>query len=860
MIPISSARTSSVASKSSKEAKDTDHSKGARMLRSKSLDAGQSSRDQCLLATEAPSFLRDLTDECLESLISMFGAKRLIRKLSADIAQRETDVADLTSFANTREQILKYMLIECGYSNTNIERALAQYSHSAKEMDRETARNKADFSQEIENNGSKNGKNDQVRDETATTVAHKCTSQNLLAADMPSKGGVSLKAADGKLHLSNLEDTRRNYIADSSTKSKRPSNAEVELNDTLKEVSTEADSARKSNWLSSLFRLTAGRILGESPAKTNNVHEEPENDAYTEFQNNFSSFDFGRAASPSEGLKKRKGSIASIKSASANQLKLGSYVEPVELEHIVGQKDQPLSMSKPSFSARIDKYGFIYDHDNYPFRQQESSKELNYSLASKKTSAIGKLDKCGSASRGSRALSVNDTHEQNLNEITPFWPHRLTLDMHNLMLEGSRNGNESIRHQMEKTDYSHPNRSIKSPYLTLMRRMSSPPQFMDMGNKNDEDAETLRIKSFPLTLTQREEATTALSKSVLQQNDPRLFGNSTMLDTMVENTDVVEEEAYDNTLMFTEESARSKLLLYLDQEENEDKKEEKWSNFIRKLKHKRAELAARSGNFKFDEIDGIPVLIGIASLGNLDASCGTTFYRDFRRLVIAGIPCESRAKVWSELLGLDSTIRRPGYYDELLRSTEDYDKKIIAQIDMDINRTLPDNVYFSADGAGRARLRNILIAYSRHDPEIGYCQGINIIAAILLLKFPTEEEVFYGLMSIIEQKLPKRYYTPDLLSSRVDQSVLKHLMASSMPRLGHYLEELGVQLEAITFGWFLSIFTNCLPPRVSLHYMFFFTIHKTNQTDIIQSVRSLFLRRRCDIVSHCFSYAKAVGR
>ncbi|MBN6743467.1 hypothetical protein JKG47_24035, partial [Acidithiobacillus sp. MC6.1] len=56
----------------------------------------------------------------------------------------------------------------------------------------------------------------------------------------------------------------------------------------------------------------------------------------------------------------------------------------------------------------------------------------------------------------------------------------------------------------------------------------------------------------------------------------------------------------------------------------------------------------------------------------------------------------------------------------------DDDPSIVAQIQMDINRTLTDNIFFRK-GPGVAKLKEVLIAYSRRNAEVGYCQGMNLI-------------------------------------------------------------------------------------------------------------------------------------
>lgn len=69
---------------------------------------------------------------------------------------------------------------------------------------------------------------------------------------------------------------------------------------------------------------------------------------------------------------------------------------------------------------------------------------------------------------------------------------------------------------------------------------------------------------------------------------------------------------------------------------------------------------------------------------------------------------------------------------------------------------------------------------------------------------------------MLDRLLPKDFYSPSLLASRTDQLVLADLVVLHLPKLSGHLEELGVDLASITFGWFLSLFTDCLPVEVSL--------------------------------------------
>ncbi|EFR01906.1 small G protein signaling modulator 3 [Nannizzia gypsea CBS 118893] len=246
----------------------------------------------------------------------------------------------------------------------------------------------------------------------------------------------------------------------------------------------------------------------------------------------------------------------------------------------------------------------------------------------------------------------------------------------------------------------------------------------------------------------------------------------------------------------------------------------KWNEFMRKVRAERRKEGEATAALTLPDrskpsrdmpevalADG--EVIGIAGLGN-KGKIGRAKWREFRNLVLGGIPVAYRAKVWSECSGA-STLRVPGYYDDLVHGhiTTQTDPGATAQIAMDIHRTLTDNIFFRK-GPGVARLNEVLLAYSRRNPEVGYCQGMNLIAGSLLLILPTAEDAFWVMASIIENILPPHYYDHGLVASRADQQVLCQYVSELLPNLWAHFENLGIELEALTFQWFLSIFTDCL--------------------------------------------------
>ena len=109
-----------------------------------------------------------------------------------------------------------------------------------------------------------------------------------------------------------------------------------------------------------------------------------------------------------------------------------------------------------------------------------------------------------------------------------------------------------------------------------------------------------------------------------------------------------------------------------------------------------------------DELSHSEGLIGFAQLG---LSSNRDERREFDRLVRNGIPLVYRSKVWMECSGaLD--MKEPGLFQDLLAQTDSSDS-VASEIEKDVGRTMPLNIFFGGDGAGVDKLRRVLTAYSR---------------------------------------------------------------------------------------------------------------------------------------------------
>ncbi|KAL0945356.1 hypothetical protein HGRIS_000854 [Hohenbuehelia grisea] len=200
-------------------------------------------------------------------------------------------------------------------------------------------------------------------------------------------------------------------------------------------------------------------------------------------------------------------------------------------------------------------------------------------------------------------------------------------------------------------------------------------------------------------------------------------------------------------------------------------------------------------------------LIGFAQLG-LPASREDR--REFDRLIRNGIPLAYRSKVWLECSGA-LEMKEPGLFQDLLVEAEGDSGGVAAEIEKDVGRTMPLNVFFGGDGAGVDKLRRVLIAYSRRNPSVGYCQGMNLVASTLLLVYADEEDAFWALAAIVEKILPEDFFSPSLLPSQACPLVLADYVREQTPKLHAHLADFGIDLPAICFSWFLSLFTDCLP-------------------------------------------------
>lgn len=188
-----------------------------------------------------------------------------------------------------------------------------------------------------------------------------------------------------------------------------------------------------------------------------------------------------------------------------------------------------------------------------------------------------------------------------------------------------------------------------------------------------------------------------------------------------------------------------------------------------------------------------------------------------KKLIRKGIPPSLRPKVWLAVSGAAKkrSMVPDSYFADLCLAGHGLTSAAIKQIDHDLARTFPSHPWLDSSD-GQAALRRVLVAYSLRDSHVGYCQGMNFVAGLLLLVMKREEDAFWMLAVLLENVLFQDCYTNDLSGSHVEQRVFKDLLNKKCPRLAAHLELIGFDVSLVITEWFLCLFAKSLPSETTL--------------------------------------------
>jgi len=796
--------------------------------------------DAPLSTARIPGTLNLADDEHIERLIARNGVVNLVRQIAGDLAVRDAQIASLRRRADDRERALRKIILECGLSNLDLEtrlRAVEQETKATGVIRRRTMEGVSDLmtdamSDDVRSPYGGTGLND-------ATIRASALSLPTSETEMPKGtmrgwkeylwGGSTAKKGSRASSVSLNGDPNRPHqtvIRAAPVVERRPTLAEDLFNppetDSVRSSSrassiNSAHASRKPSLASLALRLVAG---GATVGRESEIR--------------------GRATSAQVGGSLRTPSVSSNASASARAVSAqggpkalmamrrtaGGTVRvtdvaartqlqerwdavdstqardavsrqqsygPVEMDRILPPEVQPPTLTHiynnyNGAEYLTDRFGFIYDQRRKK-RQREAAKSARH------------------VKQGSRTEMLTNGR----NNLSP------------VVIEDSSSS---------KADALSDSRPDSPSSTEDLKEEAKPKRWQDY----------LKIATFPTELLSHTPSMAVQGFEVMEGGEvPKSPGlitseergflpsaTTTAAITPMENeTRPSSPESEQTTAMLAKEDAEPVKLLLQNLSQLHDtlqrEKTVRWNDFLRKVRAERkrdgeaaAAAAASAAEARFQRATAVMPetrladgeLVGVASLG-IQGKVGRAKANEFKSLILGGVPVAYRAKIWTECCGAKA-MRVPGYYDDIVNRPEDQDDaQIVLQIKADITRTLTDNIFFRK-GPGVEKLNEVLLAYARRNPEVGYCQGMNLVTANLLLITPTAEDAFWILVAIVEHILPQGYFDHSLLASRADQQVLRQYVSEILPRLSQHFEELSIDLETMTFQWFLSVFTDCL--------------------------------------------------
>lgn len=205
-----------------------------------------------------------------------------------------------------------------------------------------------------------------------------------------------------------------------------------------------------------------------------------------------------------------------------------------------------------------------------------------------------------------------------------------------------------------------------------------------------------------------------------------------------------------------------------------------------------------------------------------------------KRALRKGIPKELRSKAWFYYSGAQAKQdEEPRRYVDLVRTAQqNLNSPLYNQIESDVSHTFANNRRFRTlnimsppqvcdtpvthchireEPRSHGALKRILMAVAYAFPNVSYTNGLNFIAAALLLVTENEPRSFWILYCILDKLLPGNFYTDMNLGCNVEQDVLGALIAWKLPAVHRKLQELEMSLHIVTSAWFTHLFVDQLP-------------------------------------------------
>ncbi|XP_051974428.1 USP6 N-terminal-like protein isoform X2 [Xyrauchen texanus] len=188
------------------------------------------------------------------------------------------------------------------------------------------------------------------------------------------------------------------------------------------------------------------------------------------------------------------------------------------------------------------------------------------------------------------------------------------------------------------------------------------------------------------------------------------------------------------------------------------------------------------------------------------------------RRIYKGLPLQLRGQVWGLLLDIPKIKEEKKDLYEKLKVRARGLSPDIRQIDLDVNRTYRDHIMFMHRyDVKQQDLFHVLTAYSLYNTEVGYCQGMSQITALLLM-YMNEEDAFWALVKLLsgQRYAMHGFFVPGFPKLMRFQEHHDRILQKMLPKLKQHLDHQEVFTSLYTLKWFFQCFLDRTPFTLTL--------------------------------------------
>ncbi|XP_076849855.1 USP6 N-terminal-like protein isoform X2 [Brachyhypopomus gauderio] len=188
------------------------------------------------------------------------------------------------------------------------------------------------------------------------------------------------------------------------------------------------------------------------------------------------------------------------------------------------------------------------------------------------------------------------------------------------------------------------------------------------------------------------------------------------------------------------------------------------------------------------------------------------------RRIYKGIPLQVRGQVWCLLLEVPKIKEEKKDFYEMLKIRARKLSPDVRQIDLDVNRTYRDHIMFMRRyDVKQQDLFHVLTAYSMYNREVGYCQGMSQITALLLI-YMNEEDAFWALVKLLSghKHAMHGFFVPGFPKLMRFQEHHDRILKKMLPKLKQHLDNQEVYTSLYTMKWFFQCFLDRTPFTLTL--------------------------------------------